>query len=75
MTFSFVVLFYSSALYMVSFSMIISVIVINLSKTKQAQAVPWYVKRVLDGWFGTALGLKRISVQVNCGHFIYWSSD
>ncbi|XP_037024418.1 acetylcholine receptor subunit alpha-like 2 [Bradysia coprophila] len=56
-----VVLFYSSALYMVSFSMIISVIVINLSKTKQAQAIPWYLKRVLDGYFGTVLGLKRIS--------------
>ncbi len=44
--------------------MIVAVIVINLSKTKQAHAVPWMLKNALDGCLGTALGLKTINVHV-----------
>lgn len=44
--------------------MALSVIVINLSRSKQSQAVPYFIKNAIDGNFGKFLGLNRINVQV-----------
>lgn len=40
--------------------MIMSVIVMNLSRNRHANAVPWAIKKMLDGCIGSALGLKSI---------------
>ncbi|KAJ3658906.1 hypothetical protein Zmor_010620 [Zophobas morio] len=52
-----IVLFYSSCLYVVGFSMIASVIVIWLSRTKHGSPLPWIIKHPLTGTFGKLLGL------------------
>uniref|UniRef100_U5EQR7 Putative acetylcholine receptor n=1 Tax=Corethrella appendiculata TaxID=1370023 RepID=U5EQR7_9DIPT len=59
-----IVLFYSSALYMICFSMIISVIVLNISKTKYKTPVPWFIKIGLDSPFGQLLGLKSLYLKL-----------
>lgn len=58
-----VVLFYSSSLYLVCISMIVSVIVIYLSKAKHMRKVPWFIKNLLDGWLGRILGVCHLSGQ------------
>lgn len=55
-----VVLFYSSALYMICFSVLVSVIVITMARTKQAFAVPWTVRQVIYGPVGRALLLSHL---------------
>lgn len=52
-----VVLFYSSTLLLVAFSMIISIIVINISRKKTSRPIPWFIKKLLDSKFGCCLGL------------------
>lgn len=52
-----VVLFYSSTLLLVAFSMIISIIVINISRKKTNRPIPWFIKKLLDSKFGCCLGL------------------
>nr|CAD7262373.1 unnamed protein product [Timema shepardi] len=60
-----VVLFYSSSLYMVCLSLIVSVVVLNLSRSKNKSALPWVLKNVLTGWLGRILGLGHIISQVH----------
>ncbi|XP_063222311.1 acetylcholine receptor subunit alpha-type acr-16-like [Bacillus rossius redtenbacheri] len=60
-----VVLFYSSSLYLVCLSLVVSVVVINLSRSRHAAPLPWVVKNVLTGWLGRALGLGHIIAQVH----------
>ncbi|CAH0559910.1 unnamed protein product [Brassicogethes aeneus] len=52
-----IVLFYCSALYIVSFSLIGSVIVIWISRTQHTNSLPWILKKPLTGTFGSLLGL------------------
>lgn len=59
-----VVLFYSSTLLLVAFSMIISIIVINISRKKTNRPIPWFIKKLLDSKFGCCLGLD-FNDQVN----------
>ncbi|KAJ8931059.1 hypothetical protein NQ314_016088 [Rhamnusium bicolor] len=58
-----IVLFYSSCLYIVSFSMIGSVVVMALSRTKHSTALPWIVKQPLTGIIGKLLGLNSYIQQ------------
>lgn len=60
-----IVIFYSKMLYLVSFSTIISVVVINLNY-KQDHPVPWFIKKNLDGQLGQFLRINRVNTQV-CG--------
>uniref|UniRef100_A0AAU6PBI1 Nicotinic acetylcholine receptor alpha3 n=1 Tax=Protohermes xanthodes TaxID=1452977 RepID=A0AAU6PBI1_9NEOP len=53
-----VVLFYSSSLYLVCFAIIISVIVMHISRTQHTTALPWFIKKPLSGWLGKVLGLQ-----------------
>ncbi|XP_055296063.1 acetylcholine receptor subunit alpha-type acr-16-like isoform X2 [Sitodiplosis mosellana] len=55
-----IVLFYSHTLYMVCFSTLISVIVINLTRLKYQRALPWIIKKYLDGKLGDILLLDHI---------------
>lgn len=54
------VTFYSNTLYMVCFSTLIAVLVINMSRTKHNCAVPWYIKKHLDGPLERYLFLQNI---------------
>ncbi|KAF5292514.1 hypothetical protein FQR65_LT01660 [Abscondita terminalis] len=56
-----IVLFYSSSLYVVCFSMLVSVVVIWMSRTQHNRSIPWIVKKPLTGFLGRLLGL---------GHYI-----
>ncbi|XP_030767239.1 acetylcholine receptor subunit alpha-type acr-16-like isoform X2 [Sitophilus oryzae] len=64
-----IVLFYSSCLYIVAFSTISSVIVITISRSKHANALPWVIKQRLMGNFGKYLGLttyiRQSSISVH----------
>lgn len=63
--FPFSVVFYSTSLYLIIFSMLISVAVINISsKRNSRRPLPWILKKTLDGDFGRFLGIER-SPQVN----------
>lgn len=66
-----IVLFYSKALYMVTFSTIISVIVINLTRNKHNRPIPWIIKRNLDGSLGQFLLINRISSPVMLVYCIF----
>lgn len=63
---AFPVTFYSHTLYLLCFSLIISVIVINLSRNRKQYAVPHSIKaNILDGFIGKALGgVQPSSVEV-----------
>lgn len=51
------VVFYSTSLYLIFFSIIISVIVINVSRNKKTSAVPWFIKKnILEGKIGELFG-------------------
>ncbi|KAB0799593.1 hypothetical protein PPYR_07473 [Photinus pyralis] len=54
-----IVLFYSSSLYVVCFSMLISVAVIWLSRTQHTRLLPWVIKKPLTGTLGRVLGLQH----------------
>ncbi|EFA02806.1 nicotinic acetylcholine receptor alpha 10 subunit precursor [Tribolium castaneum] len=58
-----IVFFYSSCLYVVGFSIITSVVVIWLSRTKHSSPLPWIVKQPLTGTFGKILGLQTYIQQ------------
>ncbi|CAH1370851.1 unnamed protein product [Tenebrio molitor] len=58
-----IVLFYSSSLYVVAFSLITSVVVIWLSRTKHSSPLPWVIKQPLTGTFGKLLGLNTYIQQ------------
>ncbi|XP_031617172.1 acetylcholine receptor subunit alpha-type acr-16-like [Contarinia nasturtii] len=60
-----IVLFYSHALYMVCFSMLISVIVINLTRLKHQKVLPWIIKKQLDGKLGDFLLLDHVNDTEN----------
>lgn len=60
------VLFYSNALYMVCFSTLIAVIVINLTRLKHQRALPWFIKKQLDGKFGEILLLQHVNDSEVC---------
>lgn len=62
----FIVQFYSHALYMVCFSTLISVVVINLTRLKNHRALPWIIKKHLDGKFGELLFLHHINDSEVC---------
>lgn len=64
-------IFYSSSLYLLGISMVISVIVIHMSKNKQSKPVPWFVKDQLDGHLGTFLGLNRLTFEVTYTRIMY----
>lgn len=53
-----IVLFYSTSLFMVCFSVIISVAVLNLSRTKRIVAVPWLIRKLIHGPVGKLLLLN-----------------
>lgn len=53
----FLVLFYSTCLYMVSISMAESIFVLIMLKTEQKQSLPWIIKRQLQGRLGKLLFL------------------
>lgn len=44
--------------------MILSVIVINISRTHQSKTIPHFIQNALDGNFGKYLGLHRINIKV-----------
>ncbi|CAH1114337.1 unnamed protein product [Psylliodes chrysocephalus] len=58
-----VVLFYTSCLYIVCLSMIGSVVVITMSRTKHCSTLPWIIKQPLTGKFGKLLGLESYIYQ------------
>ncbi|XP_012266421.2 acetylcholine receptor subunit alpha-like 2 isoform X1 [Athalia rosae] len=55
-----IVHFYSYSLYLVSISLIISVTVINMSKSNNRRPLPWRVKQFLVGWLGKVLWLDDV---------------
>lgn len=57
------VLFYSSTLLIVSFSMMISVMILYIANTKHKHKIPLILKKLLDGSFGKALCLLQINTQ------------
>lgn len=58
-----IVMFYSSCLYIVILSMIGSVVVISLSRSKHTKPLPWIIKQHLLGNFGKYLGLNSLVQQ------------
>ncbi|KAF5302237.1 hypothetical protein FQA39_LY10276 [Lamprigera yunnana] len=54
-----IVLFYSSSLYVVCFSMLVSILVIWLSRTRHNRSLPWIIKKPLTGILGRFLGLSH----------------
>jgi hypothetical protein len=44
--------------------MVISVLVINMSRSKHKHTAPYFVKQLLDGWLGKVLGLNYVNTQV-----------
>lgn len=58
-----IVFFFSSSLYVVCFSIIGSVVVIWMSRTKHTNSLPWGIKNLLVGRFGRYLGLGNYVVQ------------
>ncbi|XP_015515817.2 acetylcholine receptor subunit alpha-like 2 isoform X1 [Neodiprion lecontei] len=52
--------FYNCSLYLVSISLIISVMVINMSKRSNARRLPWRVKQFLVGQLGKILWLDEM---------------
>ncbi|XP_060531973.1 acetylcholine receptor subunit alpha-type acr-16-like [Cylas formicarius] len=58
-----IVLFYSSCLYIVAFSMVGSVAVITLTRSRHTTSLPWIVKQPLTGKFGKYLGLTGFIQQ------------
>ncbi|KAK9876611.1 hypothetical protein WA026_013989, partial [Henosepilachna vigintioctopunctata] len=63
-----IVLFYSHCLYIVCCTMIGSVVVLWLSKTKHSSALPWMIKKPLTGAFGKWLGLSFYIQQSSLSH-------
>nr|CAH7738580.1 unnamed protein product [Callosobruchus chinensis] len=63
-----IVMFYSSCLYIVTFSMIGSVIVMTISRTKHSRSLPWMIKQPLTGTFGKLLGLGPYIKQSSVTH-------
>lgn len=55
-----VVLFYSHTLYLVCFSTLIAVVVINLTRQKHHKALPYIIKKHLDGRLGELLLLDHV---------------
>lgn len=55
------VLFYSHALYLVCFSTLIAVVVINLTRLKHYKALPYIIKKHLDGKLGEMLLLDHVN--------------
>ncbi|KAF7263252.1 hypothetical protein GWI33_003283, partial [Rhynchophorus ferrugineus] len=64
-----IVLFYSSCLYIVTFSSIGSVVVITISRSRHAHSLPWVIKQCLVGKFGKYLGLNTYIPQVTIYFF------
>lgn len=46
---------------MVCFSTLIAVVVINLTRIKHQRALPWIIKKQLDGKFGEILMLHHVT--------------
>lgn len=63
-----IVLFYSSSLYLVSFSVVLSVIVINLSRNPKVTPIPWILKNYLTGWLGRCLLIENFASQASSLH-------
>ncbi|XP_044749478.1 neuronal acetylcholine receptor subunit alpha-5-like [Coccinella septempunctata] len=63
-----IVLFYSNCLYVVSCTMIGSVVVIWLSRTKHSSPLPWVIKKPLTGSLGKWLGLTSYINQSTLTH-------
>lgn len=61
----FVVLFYSSSLYMVCIATIVSVLVVNLARNQHVTPLPWLLKNLLTGWLGQILCLGHVTGQVS----------
>lgn len=60
------VLFYSHALYLVCFSTLIAVVVINLTRMKHCKALPYFIKKHLDGKLGEFLLLDHVNDSEVC---------
>ncbi|KAF2894306.1 hypothetical protein ILUMI_11868 [Ignelater luminosus] len=60
-----IVLFYSSSLYIVCFSMLVSIIVIWISRTQHHRPLPWIIKRYLTGLLGKLLGLSHYIAETS----------
>ncbi|XP_056638275.1 acetylcholine receptor subunit alpha-L1-like [Diorhabda sublineata] len=54
-----IVMFYTSSLYIITFSMVGSVIVITLSRIRHSTSLPWVIKQPLTGKFGKLLRLDN----------------
>ncbi|XP_047119675.1 neuronal acetylcholine receptor subunit alpha-5-like isoform X2 [Schistocerca piceifrons] len=59
-----VVLFYSSSLHLVILSLVVTVVVLNLSRNCYSIPVPWVLQSLLLGWPGRMLGLHHIVLLV-----------
>lgn len=59
----FSVTFYSQSLYLISFAIVISIIVINVSSNPKLSPLPWVLKKNLNGWLGKCLLIQIISDQ------------
>jgi hypothetical protein len=44
--------------------MVISVVVINMARSKHTRAAPYFVKSLLDGWLGKVLFLNCVNTAV-----------
>lgn len=62
--------FYSGCLYQISISLVISVVVINLSRRPHCQPLPRVFKKMIMGWPGKYLGLSDFIQAVS--HLIYF---
>ncbi|KAK7874314.1 hypothetical protein R5R35_007791 [Gryllus longicercus] len=56
-----IVLFYSSSLYLVCVSMMVSVVVLNLARPPGVSPPPWALRALLHGWPGCLLGLRGLA--------------
>ena len=59
------VVFYTSSLYLVSFSLVASVLVLNLARQSHASKLPWPIKSFLTGPCGRVLLLNSYIEQVS----------
>lgn len=56
-------MFYSNTLVLITFSIILSVVVLNMTRNKHTRSVPWLVRIALEGWLGKMLLLQWVGVD------------
>lgn len=60
----FIVVFYSASLYLVCMSLVVAVVVLNISRQQHSTGLPWTAKRLLTGTFGRVLLLSSYIEQI-----------